>query len=105
MVTVSAVIPVYNVKEYLNRCLDSVIHQTVPFDKIIIVDDGSTDGCAEICDSYALKNRNIKLIHKENGGLVSAWMAGLKYVDTSHICFIDSDDFVTADTVTITTTI
>ena len=97
MVTVSVVIPVYNVKQYLERCLDSVLRQTVPFDKIIIVDDGSTDGCAEICELYALKNDRIQLIHKENGGLVSAWMAGLKYVNTSHICFIDSDDFVADD--------
>lgn len=97
MVTVSVVIPVYNVKQYLERCLDSVLRQTVPFDKIIIVDDGSTDGCAQICELYALKNDRIQLIHKENGGLVSAWMAGLKYVNTSHICFIDSDDFVADD--------
>ena len=97
MTTVSAVIPVYNVKEYLERCLDSALSQSVPFDRIIVVNDGSTDGCAEICASYAKKNATIQLINKENGGLVSAWMEGLKYVDTSHICFIDSDDFISPD--------
>ena len=97
MNTTSAVIPVYNVEKYLVRCLDSVVNQSIPFDKIIIVDDGSTDGCGIICDAYSNKYNNIIVIHKENGGLVSAWMEGLKYVDTSHICFIDSDDFVSSD--------
>ena len=97
MVTVTAIIPVYNVKQYLTRCLDSVLRQTIPFNKIIVVDDGSTDGCSDICNNYASKHTNIQLLHKPNGGLVSAWMAGLKNVDTSHICFIDSDDFVADD--------
>lgn len=61
------------------------------------MDDGSTDGCSDICNNYASKHTNIQLLHKPNGGLVSAWMAGLKNVDTSHICFIDSDDFVADD--------
>ncbi len=97
MVTVTAIVPVYNVKEYLARCLDSLLGQTIPFDKIVVVDDGSTDGCGVICDEYSERYVSIQLIHKENGGLVSAWMEGLKYVDTSHICFIDSDDYVSAD--------
>jgi len=97
MTTVTAIIPVYNVKQYLSRCLDSVLAQTVPFDRIVLVNDGSTDGCKEICNSYAKKNNTIKLVHKENGGLVSAWMEGLKYVETTHICFIDSDDFIAPD--------
>lgn len=97
MVTVTAIIPVYNVKQYLTRCLDSVLNQTVPFDKIILVNDGSTDGCQGICKDYAERNDLIQLINKENGGLVSAWMEGLKYVETQYICFIDSDDYISED--------
>ena len=97
MTTVTAIIPVYNVKKYLARCLDSVLSQTIPFDRIVLVDDGSTDGCKEICDAYAEKNNQIQLIHKINGGLVSAWMEGVNQVRTSHICFIDSDDFIAPD--------
>lgn len=97
MITVTAIIPVYNVKSFLPRCLDSVLRQTVPFERVVIINDGSTDGCREICETYADNYSNIRLINKENGGLVSAWMEGLKYVGTSHICFIDSDDFISED--------
>lgn len=97
MITVSAIIPVYNVKRYLNRCLDSVLNQTRTFDEIIIVNDGSTDGCSEICESYAKKYKKIRLLNKPNGGLVSAWMEGLNHVSSSYICFIDSDDYISAD--------
>lgn len=97
MATVTAIIPVYNVKKYLVRCLDSVLGQTVCFDKIIVVDDGSTDGSEVICDDYANNHKCVQVVHKTNGGLVSAWMEGLKYVNTTYICFIDSDDFVSDD--------
>ena len=97
MMTVTAIIPVYNVKQYLPRCLDSVLSQTVPFDKVIVVNDGSTDGSQEICAEYALKHHSIQLINKKNGGLVSAWMEGLKKTDSTFICFIDSDDYVSED--------
>ena len=97
MAAVTAIIPVYNVEAYLTRCLDSVLCQKIPFDKIIVIDDGSTDGCGDICDEYASKHNSIQVIHKSNGGLVSAWMAGLGYVDTTYICFIDSDDYIDAD--------
>lgn len=95
--TVTAIIPVYNVKQYLPRCLDSVLSQTVPFDKVIVVNDGSTDGSQKICAEYELKHHSIQLINKENGGLVSAWMEGVKHVNTTHICFIDSDDYLADD--------
>lgn len=97
MITVTAILPVYNVRQYLTRCIDSVLEQTVPFDSIILVNDGSTDGCQEICAEYSEKYETIHLINKENGGLVSAWMEGLKYVESSHICFIDSDDYIAPD--------
>ena len=97
MATVTAILPIYNVEQYLVRCLDSVIGQTVQFDKIILVNDGSTDGCRGICETYEKQYDSIQLINKENGGLVSAWMEGLKHVVTSYICFIDSDDYVSPD--------
>ena len=97
MITTTAIIPVYNVKKYLKRCLDSVLNQTVLFQKIVVVNDGSTDGCEEICNVYAEQFERIQAVHKKNGGLVSAWMEGLKYVETSHICFVDSDDYVSPD--------
>lgn len=97
MITTTAIIPVYNVKKYLKRCLDSVLNQTVLFQKIVVVNDGSTDGCEEICNVYAEQFERIQTVHKKNGGLVSAWMEGLKYVETSHICFVDSDDYVSPD--------
>ena len=94
---VSAIIPVYNVKQYLARCLDSVLGQTVPFDNVVIVNDGSTDGSQDICTEYAVKNQSIQLINKENGGLVSAWMEGLMHTDSTFVCFIDSDDYIAED--------
>lgn len=98
MITVAAILPVYNVKQYLIRCLESVLNQTRPFDSIIIVNDGSTDGSQDICAEYAKKHKKVQLINKKNGGLVSAWMEGLKHVDaSSHICFIDSDDYIASD--------
>lgn len=97
VMTVAAVIPVYNVKKYLSRCLDSICSQTVPFDKVIVVNDGSTDGSQDICVEYANNHQNTQLINKGNGGLVSAWLEGLKHVDTTHVCFVDSDDYIAED--------
>lgn len=97
MISVAAVIPVYNVKKYLKRCLESIINQTYHFDQIIVVNDGSIDGSQDICAEYASKYQTIRLINKKNGGLVSAWMEGLRHVNTTHICFIDSDDYISED--------
>lgn len=78
MITVSIIIPVYQGKSYLKRCIDSVLAQSCQEYEIILVDDGSTDGSAEICDEYAEKQKTITVIHKENGGLSSARNAGLE---------------------------
>ena len=66
---VSVVIPIYNIKSYLDRCIKSIVHQTYTNLEIILVDDGSTDGCAECCDEWSEKDPRIKVIHKENEGL------------------------------------
>ena len=74
---VSVVIPVYNVEKYLRECVDSVINQTYRQIEIILIDDGSTDSCGDICDKYALIDSRIKLIHQENQGLGHARNVGM----------------------------
>lgn len=89
----SIIIPVYNVEKYLNECVDSVLNQTYKNMEIILVDDGSTDGSPQICDSYAEKDNRIKVIHKKNGGSSSARNAGIKNMTGDYVLFLDSDDF------------
>lgn len=91
---ISVIIPVYNVEKYLKRCLDSVISQTYENLEIILIDDGSTDTSGKICDEYAIKDKRIRVIHKENGGLSSARNAGLDVAVGNYVTMIDSDDFV-----------
>jgi glycosyltransferase involved in cell wall biosynthesis len=91
---ISVIIPVYNVEDYLHKCLDSIISQTYENLEIIVVNDGSTDNSAQICEEYAKKDSRIKLLHKENGGLSSARNAGLDIADGEYIGFVDSDDFI-----------
>lgn len=94
---ITVIVPVYNVKKYLRQSLESIINQNYKYYKIIIVDDGSTDGCAEICDEYASKYPIIETIHKKNGGLMSAWICGLEYVKTEFVVFVDSDDYIASN--------
>lgn len=91
---ISVIIPIYNVEDYLPQCLDSVLEQTHQNLEIILVNDGSTDSCGEICDGYANKDSRIKVIHKENGGLSDARNAGIKIANGEFIAFIDSDDWI-----------
>lgn len=91
---VSIIVPVYNLKQYLERCVDSLIHQTFRDYEIILVDDGSTDGSAALCDGYAKDHEEIKVVHKENGGLVSAWKRGVLESVGEYLCFVDGDDWV-----------
>ncbi len=93
---ISVIVPVYNVKNYLRQCLDSLISQTYRQLEIIIIDDGSTDGSSIICDEYK-KDQRIKVIHKTNGGLSSARNIGLEQVSGDYISFIDSDDWLDSD--------
>lgn len=96
--TVSVIIPVYNVEPYLNRCVDSVLNQTMKDMEVILVDDGSPDNCANICDEYAEKHNEVVVIHKDNGGLASARNAGMKIATGKYIFFLDSDDWVDSNT-------
>ena len=91
---ISIVIPIYQIDRYLGICIESLIHQTYENLEIILVDDGSPDRCPEICDLYASKDPRIKVIHKENGGLVSARKAGLLGASGRYVGYVDGDDWV-----------
>ena len=96
-IKISVIIPIYNSQKYLCKCLDSVMNQTYKNFEVVLVDDGSTDASGEICDAYAMKNSNIKVIHKENGGQSSARKVGTDYAIGDYITFIDSDDYIDID--------
>ena len=91
---ISVIVPVYNIELYLRQCIASLINQTFKDFEIILVDDGSPDGCPEICDEYAASDSRIKVIHKKNGGLVSARKAGLAYSSGRYVVFVDGDDWL-----------
>lgn len=94
---VSVIIPVYNVKNYLDKCLKSVVNQTYGKLEIILVDDGSTDGSDTMCDIWKKNDSRIKVIHKKNGGLSDARNVGISNAKGEYITFIDSDDFIDKD--------
>lgn len=95
---VSIVIPVYNMEKYLPRCMESVLAQTLRNIEIILVDDGSRDSSAAMCNSYADKYPDkVVVIHKENGGLTSAWKAGSRIARGRYTGYVDSDDFINPD--------
>lgn len=94
MAKLSIIVPVYNVEKYLNRCVDSLIEQTFKNIEIILVDDGSSDLSASLCDDYSSKYDFIHTIHQENQGLGPARNTGLKYASGEYVAFVDSDDWV-----------
>ena len=94
MLKISVIVPIYNVENYIHRCIDSILAQTFTDFELILVDDGSPDNCGKICDEYAKKDSRINVIHKENGGLSSARNAGLDIASGDYIVFVDSDDYV-----------
>ena len=91
---VSIIVPVYKVEQYLERCIKSILNQTYKDLEIILVDDGSPDNCPQMCDEYANQHANVKVIHKENGGLSSARLAGFDVAKGEYILFVDSDDYI-----------
>ena len=90
---ISIIVPIYNAGKTLSKCIDSILHQTFTNWELILVDDGSPDNCAVICDKYAEKDERIIVIHKPNGGVSSARNAGLDIAQGQWIVFIDSDDW------------
>lgn len=91
---VSIVVPVYNVEKYLERCMLSIVNQSYKKLEIILVDDGSPDGCPQLCDQWATKDARIKVVHKQNAGLGMARNTGMEHATGEYICFFDSDDYV-----------
>lgn len=94
---ISVIIPVYNVENYLSRCVDSIINQTYSNLEIILVDDGSTDSSGVMCDEYKKKDKRITVIHQENGGLSQARNSGMKVMNGKYVTFVDSDDYISKD--------
>lgn len=94
---VSVIVPVYNVEDYVLKCLKSLTGQSYDSIEIIVVDDGSTDKSGEICDEFACNDKRVKAFHKKNGGLSSARNYGIKKAKGEFICLVDSDDYVRKD--------
>lgn len=94
----SVVVPVYNVQDYLPRCIESLINQTYSNIEILLIDDGSNDRSPQICDYYANKDDRIRVIHKTNGGLSDARNTGLMCANGEYILFVDSDDYIDINT-------
>lgn len=96
-ILISVIVPVYKVERYLDECVESILAQTYRNLEVILVDDGSPDNCPRMCDAWAEKDRRVKVIHKENGGLSSARNAGLDIARGDYIGFVDSDDWIRSD--------
>lgn len=91
---ISIIIPIYNVEKYIEKCIESILAQEYTEIEIILVDDGSEDQSGRICDEFAMKDKRIRVIHKENGGSNSARLAGVKKATGQYVCFVDGDDWV-----------
>lgn len=97
MPKISVIVPIYNTERYLPQCLDSIRAQTHSDLEILLVDDGSPDGCGEICDEYAARDHRIRVIHQENRGLSAGRNAGLDTMTGEFVSFVDSDDIIAPD--------
>lgn len=97
LILISVVIPVYNVEDYLSRCINSILQQSYTNIEVILIDDGSIDSSGDICDKFAAIDKRIKVYHKTNGGVSSARNLGIEKAAGDYICFVDSDDWVDID--------
>lgn len=93
-VKISVIVPIYGIEKYLPKCIDSLLQQSFSDFELILVDDGSPDNCPSICDDYAKIDTRIKVIHKKNGGILTARKEGLKNAAGKYIAFVDGDDWV-----------
>ena len=91
---ISVIVPVYNTEQYLNRCIDSILVQTFTDFELLLIDDGSTDNSGVFCDEYAVKDKRVKVFHKENGGVSRARNLGIENAQGEYLSFIDSDDYI-----------
>ena len=90
----SIIVPIYNEETYLDKCIHSICSQSYGGLEIILVDDGSGISCAKKCDEYALKDKRIRVIHKQNGGLLSARKKGIEAATGEYVLFVDADDWI-----------
>ncbi|MBC2845448.1 glycosyltransferase family 2 protein [Winogradskyella flava] len=93
-IKISVIVPIYRIEDYLPKCIESLLQQSFKDFELILVDDGSPDNCPKICDDYAKLDQRVKVIHKPNGGLLSARKAGLDAALGTHIAYVDGDDWV-----------
>lgn len=91
---ISIIVPVYNAEKYLEKCVDSLLNQTYGNLEILLIDDGSKDTSGQLCDEYVKRDTRIRAVHKENGGLVTAWKKGVEVSGGQYLCFVDSDDWI-----------
>ena len=94
---ISVIVPVYNVEDYLHKCIDSILSQTYSNFELLLIDDGSTDNSAKICDQYAQKDFRVEVFHKVNGGVSAARNLGIENAIGEWICFVDSDDWIESE--------
>lgn len=94
---ISVIVPIYKVEKYIRECVESIIGQSYENLEIILVDDGSPDNCPAICDEYAKSDNRVKVVHKNNGGLMSARQAGLEVAVGDYVTFVDGDDSIEPD--------
>lgn len=92
--TISVIVPVYNVAQYLPQCVDSILSQDYADLEVLLIDDGSTDASGEICDRYAAQDSRVRVIHQKNGGAAAAKNAGLRAASGDYLTFVDSDDYL-----------
>ena len=97
MLKVSIIVPIYNMEQYLNRCLESIINQTYENIEIILINDGSKDNSLEICKNYAKKDNRIMIIDQKNSGVSSARNSGLDKATGEYLAFVDPDDWIDKD--------
>jgi len=90
---ISVIVPVYKVEKYLRHCVDSILAQTYTDFELLLIDDGSPDGCPQICDAYAALDPRVRVIHKPNGGLISARNEGIRAARGDYVCILDGDDW------------
>lgn len=101
MPKIAVIVPVYNVENYIRRCVDSILQRSYTDFVLILIDDGSPDNCGNICDEYAAEDSRIVVLHQKNGGVASARNAGIEWAllhtECEWLCFIDSDDYIHQD--------
>ena len=94
---ISVIVPIYNTAQYLDKCINSIIHSDLAEIEVLLIDDGSTDESGVIADKFAAADRRVRVVHKPNGGLFTSRNEGLRLAKGEYVAFVDSDDWITPD--------